>query len=144
MQLRFRDAGCFRAGRSRPSVSRAATDPARTALSHAAIIGVRVEHLRGAARHHDWAGYAYVDAGGHIGPVAVLQSNAVAIAFRTALRLAVESGASQVSAFLPAASEAALNAAIDHGMRIKFPMLLMSSRDFGNWTQYLPRNPGFM
>jgi hypothetical protein len=29
-------------------------------------------------------------------------------------------------------------------MRIKFPMLLMSSREFGNWAQYLPRNPGFM
>jgi GNAT superfamily N-acetyltransferase len=93
---------------------------------------------------NDWAGYAYVDAGGHIGPVAVLQSNAVAIALRTALRLAAESGASQVSAFLPGASEAALNTAIDHGMRIKFPMLLMSSREFGNWAQYLPRNPGFM
>jgi GNAT superfamily N-acetyltransferase len=93
---------------------------------------------------NDWAGYAYVDTGGHIGPVAVLESGAVAIAFRTVLRLAAESGASQVSAFLPGASEAALNAAVDHGMRIKFPMLLMSSRDFGNWAQYLPRNPGFM
>jgi GNAT superfamily N-acetyltransferase len=93
---------------------------------------------------NDWAGYAYVDAGGHIGPVAVLQSDAVAIACRTALRLAAESGASQVSAFLPGASEAVLNTAMDHGMRIEFPMLLMSSRAFGNWAQYLPRNPGFM
>jgi GNAT superfamily N-acetyltransferase len=92
----------------------------------------------------DWAGYVYVDAGGHIGPVAVLQSGAAATAFRTALRLAVESGAPQVSAFLPGASEAALTTAFEHGMRIKFPMLLMSSRDFGSWAQYLPRNPGFM
>lgn len=93
---------------------------------------------------NDWLGYAYVDAGGHIGPIAILQSDAVAIAFGTALRLAVESGAPQVSAFLPGASEAALNTAMDYGMRIKLPMLLMSSRDFGNWAQYLPRNPGFM
>jgi GNAT superfamily N-acetyltransferase len=93
---------------------------------------------------NDWMGYAYVDAGGHIGPIATLQSDAVATAVRTALRLAVESGAPQVSAFLPGASEAALNTAMDHGMRIKLPMLLMSSRDFGNWSQYLPRNPGFM
>jgi GNAT superfamily N-acetyltransferase len=92
----------------------------------------------------DWMGYAYVDAGGHIGPMAILQSDAVAIAFTTALHLAVESGAAQVSAFLPGASEAALNTAMDHGMRIRLPMLLMSSRDFGNWAQYLPRNPGFM
>jgi len=88
--------------------------------------------------------FPYVDGSGHIGPLAVLHPHAVATAFRTALQLAVESGSSQVSAFLPGASEAALNTAMAHGMRIKFPMLLMSSHDFGNWAQYLPRNPGFM
>ncbi|MCK1656168.1 GNAT family N-acetyltransferase [Bradyrhizobium sp. 151] len=92
----------------------------------------------------DWAGYLYVDDRGHIGPIAVLQPGAVTTAFRTALGLAVKSGAPQVSAFLPGASEAALTTAFEHGMRIKFPMLLMASRDFGNWAQYLPRNPGFM
>jgi ribosomal protein S18 acetylase RimI-like enzyme len=93
---------------------------------------------------NDWAGYVYVDGSGHIGPLAVLHRHAVTTAFRTALHLAIESGSSQVSAFLPGASEASLNTAIGHGMRIKFPMLLMSSHDFGNWAQYLPRNPGFM
>jgi hypothetical protein len=29
-------------------------------------------------------------------------------------------------------------------MRITFPMLLMASPGYGTWTQYLPRNPGFM
>jgi hypothetical protein len=42
------------------------------------------------------------------------------------------------------ASEAALRIAVEHGMRITFPMLLMSTRDFGDWSGYLPRNPGFM
>ncbi|UPJ71028.1 hypothetical protein [Bradyrhizobium sp. 187] len=42
-------------------------------------------------------------------------------------------------AFLPGASEAGLTMAFEHGMRLKFPMLLMSSRDFGSWAQYLPR-----
>ncbi|MCS3731494.1 GNAT family N-acetyltransferase [Bradyrhizobium betae] len=92
----------------------------------------------------DWVGYAYLDAGGHIGPLAVMEPHAVAPAFRTALHLATESGSPRVSAFLPGASAAALNTALEHGMRIKFPMLLMSSREFGNWAQYLPRNPGFM
>lgn len=92
----------------------------------------------------EWAGYAYVDAGGHIGPLAVMKSRAVAPAVRTALYLAIESGSSRISAFLPGASGAALTTAMEHGMRIKFPMLLMSSREFGNWVQYLPRNPGFM
>jgi hypothetical protein len=80
-----------------------------------------------------------VDTVGHIGPVAVLQFSAAATALTTALRPAVESGGPQVSAFLPGASEAGLTMAFEHGMRLKFPMLLMSSRDFGSWAQYLPR-----
>jgi hypothetical protein len=90
------------------------------------------------------AGYAYVNSGGHVGPLAVTQRGAVGAAFQAALRLAAETGAPQVSAFLPGLSDAALGAAVEHGMRITFPMLLMSSHDFGNWAQYLPRNPGFM
>ncbi|MEA2983278.1 MAG: hypothetical protein QOF09_5101 [Alphaproteobacteria bacterium] len=88
-------------------------------------------------------GYAYVSADGHIGPLAVAQPNAMGAAFRTALSLAAESEAPQVSAFLPGTSDA-LSIAVEHGMRITFPMVLMSTRDIGNWTQYLPRNPGFM
>lgn len=41
-------------------------------------------------------------------------------------------------------NDAALKIAVDHGMRITFPMLMMSSADFGDWRCYLPRNPGFM
>jgi ribosomal protein S18 acetylase RimI-like enzyme len=89
-------------------------------------------------------GYAYVSTGGHIGPLAVTRPDVLGSAFRTALALAVEIGSPQVSAFLPGASEAALRTAVEHGMRITFPMLLMSTRDFGDWTGYLPRNPGFM
>ncbi len=88
-------------------------------------------------------GYAYI-ADGHIGPLAVVEPDAMAAAFRTALNLAAESGSAQVSAFLPGASDTALSIAVEHRMRITLPMLLMSSRDFGDWTQYLPRNPGFM
>jgi len=93
---------------------------------------------------NEWAGYAYIDAGGHVGPLAVMELPAVAVALTTALHLAAESGASRISAFLPGAGEAALKTVMKYGMRIKFPMLLMSSREFGNWAQYLPRNPGFM
>jgi hypothetical protein len=48
-----------------------------------------------------------------------------------------------VSAFLPGGSDA-LGIAVEHGMRITFPMVLVSTRDFGDWTRYAPRNPGFM
>jgi GNAT superfamily N-acetyltransferase len=92
----------------------------------------------------DWVGYFYVDVAGHIGPLAVTQPKAVAIALRTALHRAAEIGSPHISAFLPGASEAALSTAMEHGMQIKFPMLLMSSHGFGAWAQYLPRNPGFM
>ena len=34
--------------------------------------------------------------------------------------------------------------AAGQGMRITFPMVLMSANQFGDWQRYLPRNPGFM
>lgn len=88
-------------------------------------------------------GYAYITEG-HIGPMAVTHSDHVATAFRTVLAIAAGSGTPQVTAFISGPSEAALKAAVEAGMRITLPMVLMSSRDFGNWRQYLPRNPGFM
>ena len=91
----------------------------------------------------DCIGYAYVSATGHVGPLAVAQARGMGAAFRTALDLAAAGGAAQVSAFLPGVSEA-LGIAVEHRMRITFPMVLVSTRDFGDWTRYLPRNPGFM
>jgi GNAT superfamily N-acetyltransferase len=88
-------------------------------------------------------GYAYV-AEGHIGPLAVTRKTVLGAAFRMALKRAAGGSAAQVSAFIPSPCEAMLSAAIEHGMRITVPMVLMSSSDFGNWAQYLPRNPGFM
>jgi ribosomal protein S18 acetylase RimI-like enzyme len=89
-------------------------------------------------------GYAYVSSDGHIGPLAVVQPEAMGTAFRTALNIAAEGGSSKVSAFVPGMSEATLSIAIEHGMRITIPMMLMSTRDFGNWRLYLPREPAFM
>jgi len=89
-------------------------------------------------------GYAYISPEGHVGPLAVSRPNAIAAAFGAALRCAAEDGAAQISALVPGVGEAALGLAVDHGMRISFPMMLMSSRAFGDWTCYLPRNPGFM
>jgi len=88
-------------------------------------------------------GYAYL-ANGHVGPLAVRDPAILGIAFTTALSLAVGSGAAKISAFLPGPSESALRIAVEQGMRITCPMLLMSTRNFGRWDQYLPRNPGFM
>jgi ribosomal protein S18 acetylase RimI-like enzyme len=92
----------------------------------------------------DCVGYAYVSADAHIGPVAVAQPNAIGTAFRTALNMAAENDSPSVTAFVPGPSESTLRVAVEHGMRLTFPMVLLSSHDFGDWTQYLPRNPGFM
>lgn len=92
----------------------------------------------------DCVGYVYVDGSGHIGPLAVAQPDALGTAFGTALNLAAESGASQISAFLPGTCDAVLSSAVAHGMRIKLPMVIMSAHSLGDWSQYLPRNPGFM
>jgi ribosomal protein S18 acetylase RimI-like enzyme len=92
----------------------------------------------------DCIGYVYISADGHIGPLAVAQDDALGTAFGTALNLAAASGGSRVSAFLPGTSDATLKLAVDHGMRVTLPMVLMATPDFGDWTRYLPRNPGFM
>src|SRR5262249_54932986 len=94
-------------------------------------------------QHGACVGYTYFNAVGHIGPLAVTRPDAVGPAFATAMQLAGERAA-QVSAFVPGSSEDALKIAMTSGMRITFPMVLMSSGPFGDWTRYLPRNPGFM
>jgi ribosomal protein S18 acetylase RimI-like enzyme len=89
-------------------------------------------------------GYAYISPSGHIGPLGVVQPKLLGAAFETALHLAAKSGSSQISAFLPGTSEMALKIAAERGMRMTLPMVLVSTRDLGNWAQYLPRNPGLM
>lgn len=89
-------------------------------------------------------GYAYVSKAGHVGPVAVLDDRLLGDAFETALGLAAQVGAPQVSAFLPSTARPAIVRAVEHRMRITLPMVAMANDDFGHWTRYLPRNPGFM
>ncbi len=89
-------------------------------------------------------GYAYVSHGGHIGPLAVSAPDLAAPAFLTALHIARQGDCSNVSCFVPGPNDAVVQCALEHGMRIRLPMLVMSSRDLGSWPSYLPRNPGFM
>ena len=146
--------GRFQGQQFRPVLlEETASDLQKLANIDARVLGVsREKHHRyllndrstrgvGLYSGEDCVGYAYVSTGGHIGPLAVARPDALDSAFRTALALAADP---QVSAFLPGASEAALRTAVEHGMRITFPMLLMSTHDFGDWTGYLPRNLGFI
>ncbi|WP_349957352.1 GNAT family N-acetyltransferase [Rhizobium sp. ZPR3] len=93
---------------------------------------------------NDIVGYGYISSNGHIGPLAVTRPDFLHDAFATALKLAADGSAEKISAFLPGTCDRALSLAIAQGMRITFPMLLMASPGYGDWTQYLPRNPGFM
>lgn len=89
-------------------------------------------------------GYAYVGSNGHVGPLAVSQADVLGDAFTTALKMAADRSSEKILAFVPGTCDSALSLAVNHGMRITFPMLLMASAGFGDWTHYLPRNPGFM
>lgn len=110
----------------------------RYLLQDSAMIGAAVQ------ADGDCSGYAYISRDGSIGPLAVMRHTDCGDAFIAALGLAVETGAPQVSAFLPGTNEAALRIALECGMRVTIPMVLLSARDFGDWARYLPRNPGFM
>jgi ribosomal protein S18 acetylase RimI-like enzyme len=92
----------------------------------------------------DCVGYTYIGSDGHIGPLAVTRTEVLGDVFTTALKMAADGGSEQISAFLPGTCDSALSLAVKQGMRITFPMLLMASPGFGDWAQYLPRNPGFM
>jgi ribosomal protein S18 acetylase RimI-like enzyme len=89
-------------------------------------------------------GYTYISSNGHIGPLAVTRVDLLDDAFTTALKMAVDKSTEKISAFLPGTCDSALSIAVNHGMRITFPMLLMASPGYSTWTRYLPRNPGFM
>jgi ribosomal protein S18 acetylase RimI-like enzyme len=89
-------------------------------------------------------GYGYVSSEGHVGPLAASRTENVGSIFTAMLHLAASGESSQVTAFLPGTADTALQIAVEHEMRITFPMVLMATCNFGDWARYLPRNPGFM
>lgn len=93
---------------------------------------------------NDCIGYTYVASTGHVGPLALRSRDDMEGALSTSLNIAAEGQSDQISAFLPGSNEAALRVASGCRMRITFPMVLVSDREFGDWCRYLPRNPGFM
>lgn len=103
--------------------------------------GIQVFGLYDAGR---LVGYFYISAGGHIGPLTVASPDLIAPALSAGLAQAIEGSSENVSCFVPGLSAGALRCALDHGLHIRFPMLMMSTADLGSWPCYLPRNPGFM
>jgi len=103
-----------------------------------AVRAVRIEHAGCAA------GYAYISARGHVGPLAIAPDADAKAVVTTALRCALEGGARQVSMLVPGRAEVIVQTALALGFRIEVPYVLMAWRPFGNWRNYLPRDPGFM
>ncbi len=116
----------------------------RRDLHHQFLLGgfaaraVRIEHAGRAA------GYAYISARGHVGPLAIAPDADAKAVVTTALRCALEGGATQVSMLVPGRAEIVMQTALALGFRIEEPLVLMAWRPFGNWCNYLPRTPGFL
>jgi len=116
----------------------------RRDLHHQFLLGgfaaraVRIEH---AGRT---AGYGYISAQGHVGPLAIAPDADAKVVVTTALRCAVEGGARQVSMIVPGRADVVMQTALALGFRIEEPLVLMAWRPFGNWSNYLPRTPGFL
>jgi len=107
-------------------------------LGGVAVRALRIEH---AGRT---AGYAYISAQGHVGPLAIAPDADARAVVTTALRCALEGGAKQVSMLVPGRAEIVMQTASALGFRIEEPLVLMAWRPFGNWCNYLPRSPGFL
>jgi len=90
------------------------------------------------------AGYAYVSAEGHIGPLAVVPGADPEAVVDAAVRCAVQQGSKQVSMIVPGKADKILAAVSGMGFRIDEPFVLLSAKPFGDWRHYLPSNPGFM
>jgi len=89
-------------------------------------------------------GYAYVSGAGHVGPLAVSPGADAGEALKAAVRGALEVQPKQVSMVVPGRADRMLDVAFGLGFRIDEPFVLLSARPFGDWSRYLPSNPGFM
>ncbi len=89
-------------------------------------------------------GYAYVWPTGRVGPLAVAVPSDLKGVMRSAFTLATATGAEHVSTLVPGSNEDAVTTALEHGLRITVPFLLMSSRPFGSWTRYLFYSPALI
>jgi GNAT superfamily N-acetyltransferase len=116
----------------------------RRDLHHQFLLGgvaaraVRIEHSGNAA------GYAYISAGGHVGPLAIAPDADAKAVVTAALRCALEGGAKRLSMLVPGRADVVMQTVLALGFRIEVPLMLMASWPFGNWCNYLPRDPGFI
>jgi GNAT superfamily N-acetyltransferase len=111
---------------------------------HAFLLGGFAARALRIERGGQPAGYAYISAEGHIGPLAVAPGANPAEVVAAAIRCALEGRPNQVSMIVPGKAGEMLATVSELGFRIDEPFVLLSARPFGDWRRYLPSNPGFM
>jgi ribosomal protein S18 acetylase RimI-like enzyme len=89
-------------------------------------------------------GYAYASPEGHIGPLAVAPGADSAEVVSAAMEAALSLQPQQLSLIAPGGADALMAKVIEHGFHIVQPLVLMSARSFGDWSNYVPRDPGYM
>jgi ribosomal protein S18 acetylase RimI-like enzyme len=116
----------------------------RRDMHHRFLLGGGAAHAVRIERACGTAGYAYISAEGHVGPLAVTRDADAKAVVTTVLRCALESEPSQVSMIVPGRADGVMQAVLALGLRLEEPYVLMASRPFGNWCNYLVRAPGFL
>jgi len=116
----------------------------RRELHHRFLLGDGAARRLRIERAGCTAGYAYISAEGHVGPLAIApDAYARAVVIMT-LSCALEARPSRVSMIVPGQAYVVMRAVLALGLRIEEPYVLMASRPFGNWCNYLARAPGFL
>ncbi len=93
---------------------------------------------------NDPVGYCYVSTRGHIGPLAIKPGADAKEVLHAAMRAAVATGAPRVSMIVPGAAGELMRTATECGFRIDDPLVLLSEQPFGDWSHYIPSDPGYM
>lgn len=89
-------------------------------------------------------GYAYVWTNGRVGPLAVTSPSRFAPVMNAALGLAAAESLDSVSITVPGCNEQGVAIALSAGMRILYPLLLMSAKPFGKWDSYMFFSPALL
>jgi hypothetical protein len=88
-------------------------------------------------------GYAYVAKDGRIGPMATTSQDLFEDMLMRTILLAHE-GSGEISLMAPGSGKTAMRVALDAGLQIRLPSVLMASQPFGDWSTYLYHSPALM
>ena len=89
-------------------------------------------------------GYAFLRRNGRIGPLVVKSASSFREALEATMRVAAEGDSEELTIFFPGTNEEAVLASVGSGFRITYPLLFLSSRPMGDWSNYLFYSPGLM